>query len=108
MAGDVSGRGGTSQESYAGDFPGLLRLRHSPARYECEGESKHRHPFWFAGPLLDCRFWIIGLQPDKFCKPHLRHENFLRIQNPKSKIQNSSTSPYSLPFTPYRIVSAAA
>jgi hypothetical protein len=96
MAGDISGRGGTTQESYPGDFPGLLRLRHSPAHYECEGESKRRHPFWFAGPLLDCRFSIVGSKA-KGCGARV----FSHILSPnlKSRIENPKFFHLALPLT---------
>jgi hypothetical protein len=42
------------QETYAGDFPCLLRLSQSPTEDKCENDSQDPHPF----SILDTSTWL--------------------------------------------------
>jgi hypothetical protein len=73
--------GGHAQESYPRDFLRLLRVGHSPAHRECDGESKNPCPF----SILDFGFWIVG---KRIPPSHPKSSIHSLAPNPKSKIGN--------------------
>jgi hypothetical protein len=64
------------EETYAEDFSRLLRVGHSPTQRERQSEGKKLRPFWSAGPLLDCRFSIVGPKAKKSVGRFVRHGFF--------------------------------